>query len=436
MRVSRGIRSISAIALLSLALAVTAAHGEFDPEAWRVARDIKAPEGAAGGMARAALDNHVWKNAADPSLNDLRVIRGKVEEIGYALYVPAEAPPRIEERRVRVFNAAVSPKVSSEISLDLGDAPPITNRIRLGTSARNFRCAVTIEGCDDGKDWKTIRSDAAIFDFTGDESARFTTVGFPDTRYRYLRAVVAAPSGGKPIALTGAMVFQEIPADKPELEMLLVRRPIRHTEIQLRRETHFILDLGVRNLPVSRILLQTPGKNFFRRTLISVSNDNKRWSEAGSGCVFRFRTDRYRQEELAVEFGERFGRYLRVRVLNEDNPPLVVTRITVHSRPRYIFFPFTPGRRYRLVYGNQRARRPQYEFPKVFARMDRRSAIEARLGRPERNVRFIPTRDAVLPDPWIQRNQWILYAALVVAVVGLGIVAIRALKQGKESQKQ
>ena len=423
-----------AAALLAAGAAASTSRGEFDPEAWQVVREIKVPAGAKGEAARLALDDHVWDNAEGALLSDLRIIRGQAEEVGYSIYVPQELPPRIEQRPARAFNVARIGQAASEISLDLGESPPIVNRVRLETLDENFRCAVTVEGSDDSKSWKTIRDDAAIFDFTGDKLARFTTVSFPDTRYRYLRLVVAAPPGGRPIDLTGATVFQETPPDKPELPTL-VDRPVRErTETQLPRETDFILDLGAKHLPVSKILFETPGENFSREVRVSVSDDGKSWREAGGGFIFRFRTNRYREEILAAELSERFGRYLRIRILNGDNPPLGVTRIAVQGRPRYLFFPFEPDRQYRLFYGNALARRPEYEYPKVFPHVDRRSAVESRLGDPQQNPRFIATREAAAPHPWIQRNQWILYAALAIAVAGLAAVAIRVLKRTKTSE--
>lgn len=418
-------------ALVAALLVAPAARAEFDPEAWRSVRDVKVTEGAEGEHARLALDEHVWDHAAGPRLHDLRLIRGEAEEIGYAIYVPRKVGPRIEERPARVFNIAKRSNKATELSLDLGENPPITNRVGIETPDKDFGCAVVVEGSDSGRRWKTIRDDAAIFDFVGYERGRFTTVSFPDSRYRYLRLVVSAPPGRKPIDLSGATVFQEIPAEEPELPML-VDRPVRErTETQKERETWFTLDLAARHLPVGKILLETADENFAREVRLSVSDDRKRWRSAGGGFIFRYRTARYRAESLAVEFGEQFGRYLRIRVLNGDDPPLAVMRITVQGRPRYLFFPFEPGRRFRLFYENRDAHKAEYDYGKVFERIARRSAIEARLGGVQHNPRFIATRQAPPPHPWIRRNQWVLYVALGVAVIGLSAVALRVLRQNR-----
>jgi len=422
--------SVTAVCLLVLVgLAAATARADFDFEAWRTWREIKVLEGAAGKHARFSLDDHVWDQAAGPGLQDLRILRGEADDIGYVVHVPTKPPVRIEERTARVFNVAKRGAEASELTVDLGENPPITNRVKVETPAENFRCPVTVEGSDDGKTWKTLRPDGAIFAFTGDVAKRFTKVSFPDARMRYLRVVVGAPAGAEPIDLSGATVFQETTAETGDLPLLLVHPVQSQTETAQATETWYRLDLGARNLPVSKIEIETANENFSRPVRIDVGNNPKMPKHAGSGVVFRYRTTRYNEERTAIEFGETFGRYVHVRIRNGDDPPLAVTRITVYGRPRYVFFPFESGRRYRLFYGNRQARPPRYDYAKTFAHVTRAEAIEARLGGVEPNPRFIATREALPPHPWIVRNQWVLYVALGVAVIGLVLVAVRALRR-------
>jgi hypothetical protein len=410
-------------------LAAGTARADFDPEAWSHFREIRVAEDAAGDHARLLLDDAVWDESAGADLADLRILRGQTDDIGYVVYVPEGRPPRIQERRARVYDIARQGDRASELKIDLGDSPPIANRLRIETDARDFGCAVTVEGSDDGKTWKTLRDDAAIFDFGGDIGRRFTTVALPDTRMRYLHVTVAAPPNGKPIDLKGATVFQEQPAQESDLPALADRPVKKRTEAAQMRETWHTLDLGARHLSVSRLAFETPQENFSRPVAVEVSDDGKAWSGAGGGMIFRFRTDRYREERLTVNLPEAFGRYVRVKVADGDDPPLAVTRVSVLGRPRYVYFPFQKGQAYRLYYGNAQAHPAQYEYAKVFAHVDRAAAIEARLGDPQTNPRFIATRAAEPAPPWVERNQWVLYVALGVAVVGLGLVALRALRR-------
>jgi len=415
--------------IVTLAVAAPVLRADLDPEAWRFVRAVEVAEGAAGDHARAALDAHVWDNASGPDLRDLRIIRGDVDETGYVVHVPEKPAPTRQPRPARVLNSATQGGDASQLVLDLGRDTPVTNRLRVETPADNFRCPVTVEGSDDRRAWKTLRDDGAIFAFTGEVVKRFTEVSFPDATFRYLRVVVGAPADAGPIGLTGATVWQEVPP-APLQVPLLVERPVKaRTEVALDRQTRYTLDLGARHLPVARVTFETADENFQRPVQIEVSDNKKVWRPAGRGVVFRYRTSRYRREQMTVEFAEAFGRYLRATVRDGDDPSLAVSGIVVHGRPRYVFFPLEPGRRFRLFYGNPDAATPQYEYAAVFAHVARGGAVEARLGPVGTNPRFIATREAREPHPWIVRNQWVLYVALGVAAAGLILIAVRALRR-------
>jgi hypothetical protein len=419
---------LGTIVLAALAIPA-AAWADFDPEAWRFVRAVEVPEGATGAHARLRLDEHVWDHAAGPDLRDLRVVRGAADVTGYAVYVPEKPAATRQERPARVLNVATQGTEASQLVLDLGEAPPVTNRVRIETPADNFRCPVTVEGSDDGQAWKTLRDDAAIFAFTGEVVERFTEVSFPDATFRYLRLVVGAPAGAEPIDLAGATVWQEVVPPSAGLP-LLVKRPVRaRTQVAGDRETRYTLDLGAKHLPVGRVTLETAEANFSRPVRIEVSDEKKQWRPAGSGIVFRYRTSRYRSEQMALEFPETFGRYLRLTVRDGDDPPLAVADLAVHGRPRYVFFPFESGRQYRLFYGNPGAAAPQYDYAKVLPRLDPGEAVAARAGPATANPRFIATREAPEPHPWLVRNQWVLYLALGVAVLALVLIAARALRR-------
>ena len=213
-----------------------------------------------------------------------------------------------------------------------------------------------------------------------------------------------------------------------------MNRPVvNRSESQLARETWVTLDLGARRLPVQTATVDTPQENFSRTLRIEVSDDKEHWQPAGGGTVFRFRTDRYREERLTVAFPEAFGRYVRLKIENGDDPPLPITGVAVQGRPRYVYFPFTPGKPYRLFYGNPDARVPHYEYAAVFVKVNRRAAVETRLGEPQRNPRFIATKATPPVLPWLEQNQWVLYVALGAVVIALGLVALKALKKPEKA---
>jgi hypothetical protein len=216
--------------------------------------------------------------------------------------------------------------------------------------------------------------------------------------------------------------------------MIAERSVVRRIETADRRNTCHTLELGAPNLPVSKVVFETPQESFVRRVQVEVSDDERSWRSAGAGTIFRIRTERFDEANLEVAFPEQFARFVRVRVANGDDPPLGLARLAVFGRPRYVFFPFEKRQAYRLYYGNVSARPPQYDYASVFAHVDPSSAVGMHLGPPEHNPRFIPAPEPpAKPHPWIEQNQWVLYLALAAAVVGLGLVALRALRRPPEA---
>ena len=81
-----------------------------------------------------------------------------------------------------------------------------------------------------------------------------------------------------------------------------------------------------------------------------------------------------------------------------------------------------PGRRYTLIYGHSRALAPQYDIARVTDEADLDRAAEAGLGAAVTNEAYDD------PAPWTERNPFVIWAALGVAVIVLGALAVRALK--------
>jgi hypothetical protein len=85
-------------------------------------------------------------------------------------------------------------------------------------------------------------------------------------------------------------------------------------------------------------------------------------------------------------------------------------------------FRYEPGRQYRLLYGNSRATAPQYDLGQLTDVKSRESASLATIGAEVVNQAYVD------PAPWTERNQAVMWVALVVAVAAIGVLAVRALR--------
>jgi hypothetical protein len=66
-----------------------------------------------------------------------------------------------------------------------------------------------------------------------------------------------------------------------------------------------------------------------------------------------------------------------------------------------------------------------YDFAKLFK--DDGASAQAQLGQPEANVAFTGRPD---DSRWSERHKAVLWIAMILAVAGLGVLALRGIKQG------
>jgi hypothetical protein len=89
-----------------------------------------------------------------------------------------------------------------------------------------------------------------------------------------------------------------------------------------------------------------------------------------------------------------------------------------------VFFEPKGATHLRLYYGDDRLDAPAFDYAKFF-KDD--AAAQAALGAPEVNLAFTGRPD---DRPWSERHKLVLWLAMVAAVAGLSILALRGLKQG------
>ena len=125
-------------------------------------------------------------------LADLRLYNAQGREIPYALRIRRE----IDEKRevgAHVFNQARIGPTTSEMSVDLGEGAGEHNEVEIDTSGSNFRRRVEVEGGDSAKEWRTLKTGDVIFSFQAQNKVvESNRVGYPASRYRYLRVRVFA----------------------------------------------------------------------------------------------------------------------------------------------------------------------------------------------------------------------------------------------------
>ncbi|HWR52847.1 MAG TPA: DUF3999 family protein [Bryobacteraceae bacterium] len=178
------------------------------------------------------------------------------------------------------------------------------------------------------------------------------------------------------------------------------------TEDKAARATVFTGSVAV---PFDSVRIETSAPAFDRHVEISVSQHGDKWRYAGSGSVYRTPAG----ERLQVAFGERHARHVRIRIFNQDDRPIPITRVVLGRPAIRVLFRPGQGSHY-LYYGNRHARAPEYDFARTLPTCE---PARASLSPPQDNPEYRP--------PWTEGNKWVLYGALIAAVLALGGVIVR-----------
>ena len=176
------------------------------------------------------------------------------------------------------------------------------------------------------------------------------------------------------------------------------------------------VDTGLEGLPHDRVQLVIDPGQFYRSVKVESSRDSRKWRPIGDGFIFR-------KEDMGaftVSFAEQWDRYLRIRIINGDNPPLTVRQVILSGDRRVIEFPGEAAGQYWLYYGSPEARLPSYDFAQT--RPLHVQPVIAVLAAEENNPAYRQNQ-----RPWTDQRPELLYAVLAAAILAMGFIALRFL---------
>ena len=199
-------------------------------------------------------------------------------------------------------------------------------------------------------------------------------------------------------------VLDEIP-----LEPAISQETNTHT-------TLVTVDTGLEGLPHDRVQLVIEPGQFYRSVKAESSRDSRKWRQIGEGFIFRTED----MGAFTVSFAEQWDRYLRIRIINGDNPPLVVRQVILSADRRVVEFPGEATGQYWLYYGSPGAPQPSYDFAQT--RPAHFQPVIVLLGAEQNNPAYRENQ-----KPWTDQRPEVLYAVLAAAIVGMGFITVRFL---------
>jgi hypothetical protein len=402
--------NLPASSLLLFAMLQAAALPEAALPYFTHVREVRVAD--AGRQNFFVVDKELWAHSR-PDLGDLRLFDGETP-VQYALS-EQRAGISSEEVEAKIFNLG---NVSGHTEFDL-DAEGIAeyDHIHLRLDAHDFVTTAAVSGGSAPGNAATVElPPTTLYDFTREQLGSNSLLKLPSSSFRYLHVRLGA--GILPQQLKGATIYN------------LREQHASWTKVgscapaQAKQRTTVIACAVPARVPLSRVLLQVASAqvNFLRT--VSVEDANSR--QIASGEVSRVRVSRggtlVTAEELAVNVGGNSGS-ITLTIDNGDNPPLAIQSAQPLSLERRIYFDPQGKTILKLYYGDEKLSAPVYDYARFF-RLDA-AAVEAELLPGAHNQQFTGRPDE---RPWSERHTIVLWGAMLLAVLALGILAVRGLR--------
>jgi hypothetical protein len=372
-----------------------------------------------------------------PAFDDLRIFDGEGLEVPYVIY-PRRIPGRPGGASSFDILSFEQGGEWEEFVLRRSSGSGFYDVIEIKTAARNFKKAVRVEKGDDGKTWEPLTSDA-VFDFSDRVDLRKTAVALPRTKAPFLRLLLRDDPG------TGTGAGQEINLNYEGLEFSVQgrrkesfridgvvgrgersrpSRPLYDRAAFARPEAHLdekgdtLISLGRVNLPLAEVTLGVDRPFYHRHAevLASPTGEEGSFSIAGGGRIYSI--PGMSRAETRIALGGRRLDYVRVRIVNEDNPPLEVLEVGTAWLRQDLYFLPERGRTYSLYFSGGSLRRPRYEVGMLLsqARVDRQEYEELTVGKVRENSGYRPPE---APRAEKEKREKHIFTAVILFLVGL-----------------
>lgn len=416
------------------------AFGAFDTTGWQWQCAISAENAPAGFVALRLTPEVLDKTLT--GLGDLRILdsHGNLTPFIFERE-EARKPDTMQWRSVQLINRTFQPEHFESVVMDFGE-PILKNRVKVVLSETNYRRRALLEGSTDSQTWAAVLENACFFDITHPQgNYKIDTIDFPSNTFRYLRLTVYhMPDDPRRIEIREAQCAYYEKAPPEQLKEVPVES-LRRSQDDKTQESIFELELPYRNLPLDTVRLFIGDRYFYRgyelfgrdaevrpvRRITEIGETILReeapWIFVCRGVFHRSQHEDKVTESVAIEDLSARYRYLKLRIFNEDNPPLSVGEIRVFRRQfDGLVFEHDPDETYTLITGNPDAAPPRFDLARAVRGLDAQTLPSVAVGA----LVTLP-HETQLP-PWTERHSYLIWIVLILAVVVMGALVVRSLR--------
>ena len=371
-----------------------------------------------------------------------------------------QPPSRYETKRATCPSEVVSldekDDGSIEIHLRLDKNARAAAGLTLSTPLKDFERRITVSGSADGDAWQSLVADGLLFDYSRYMDVTSREISLPKNGHRQFKILIQDVTDEQQSSLTKLTRRISDGRETERSETTTVRRrPFRMDRIEFwsersvkqhggdrklaypivefertddEKEKRTVIALTTQREPLTSFTLETKSRNFSRQAVVEVPVERgvrTDWEEIGRATISVIEIGEFNREHLEIKFPERRHQKYRIRIENQDNPPLAITNVKAEGNVyRAVFFaPETET--CRVYYGSESAQQPSYDTAAVLSRPSKDyRATEMRLGVEVANPAFgEPPGRAVRK---LLGNRALLGAAICLVVVVLTWILFRA----------
>lgn len=434
------------IAILLAALSHLPVGAGVDAAKWKYVSRINCPSSVTG-IVQTPLTPEIM-DLSNADLSDLRILNPQGLETPYVITSPRTASC-LEMLESKIYNQTYVPGIESSVTVDF-DRKVMKNKIEVETGGADFRRKLAIKGSDDGVNWENVRDAALLFRFQKEGklggSVERKTVELPNNDWRYLRLTVFnGPDDSETIQIQNVRSWMET-IKKGDLEPVTIAGS---GIVQQKGVTEIRLDLGYANMPLHGIKPAFSDKNFARSVTVQGRKAEEKlmgnpiqdppalvkkvpvpWTHIADGFLFRYTEGDASEESLFIDLKGSQARYLVIRIKNMDDSPLNFERVHVTRYTKCVSFQAKSQGDYLMYFGNESVQAPSYDISHYLNRLAKGGSLRISPGNPSENPAFkSPTKEL----PWSERHKSLIWAALLVMMAVLGLLAFRMIRSSRQN---
>lgn len=359
-----------------------------------------------------ALDDDVYRETA-PDLADLRLFGPDGREVPYLARL-ATRTDTVTLRypiELRTIDFKELPDNSITFIVRREQTDSIPDELEIVTPAANFEKSVSVYGSEDRLAWRALADQRPIFDYSRYLDVRNTTVPLKGAACTYYKVVIGNAlevkrslftqivneTGNKRGVRYESFVQNAEPFRIEQTTFRAVKSAVRAANplptgyalpvigaLTDTTEKATLIYCRSQRQPINEISLVTTSRIFRRQVEVAGTDDTTRkgsWTPLATGIIYRLKIGAWQQEGRSIPLGgsHRYLRY-RLRIANEDNPPIEVTGISARGDVHQVYFFRNQAETLMVYYGGEAVKPPRYDVAALLAGIPQVESSPWRLG--------------------------------------------------------